>query len=203
MLLEHRGKAPNIADSAYVAPNATICGDVTLGQNTSVLFGAVITAEGGPVLIGNNCIIMENSVLRGTMKHPLRIGDNVLVGPHAMLSGCAVEDNVFIGSGARIFNAATLGTGAEVRINGIVHLKTALPPGATVPIGWIAVGDPAEILPPGDHDKIWSIQEPLNFPLTVFGIERRPNGQTMMPEVARRYTRSLASHKLDHILGDE
>ena len=64
MLLEHRGKRPKVHELAYVAPTATICGDVTMGENSRVLFGAVVTAEGGPVEIGAECIVMENAVIR-------------------------------------------------------------------------------------------------------------------------------------------
>jgi carbonic anhydrase/acetyltransferase-like protein (isoleucine patch superfamily) len=194
MIIEHRGKQPVIHESAFVAPNATICGDVMIGANTSVLFGAVITAAGGPVKIGANCVVMENAVIRGTPKYPTTIGDNVLVGPHAHLTGCTVEDNAFLATGCSIFTAARIGTGAEVRINGVVHLKTVLLPNETVPIGWVAVGDPAQILPPNEHDRIWAIQKPLDFPGTVFGVDRAQPGETFMPEVMARYSRSLGKH---------
>ena len=200
MLIEHGGKRPRIDPSAYVAPNATICGDVTIGENSRVLFGAVVVAEGGPVVIGAHCIIMENAVIRGTPRHPTRIGDHVLVGPRAYLTGCTVEDSAFLATGVAIFNGARIGTRAEVRINGVVHLLTALPADATVPIGWVAVGDPAEILPPNEHERIWAIQEPLNFPRTVFGLERAPAGETIMPEMTHRYARALARHQDDRIL---
>jgi carbonic anhydrase/acetyltransferase-like protein (isoleucine patch superfamily) len=197
MIIEHRGKRPVIHESAFVAPNATICGDVIIGAETSILFGAVITADGGQVKIGSNCVVMENAVIRGTPKYPTRIGDNVLVGPHAHLTGCRVEDNAFLATGCSIFTAAHIGTGAEVRINGIVHLKTVLPPDETVPIGWVAVGNPAQILPPNEHDKIWAIQKPLNFPRTVFGVERAQPGETIMPEVMARYSQALVKHHKD------
>ena len=200
MLLEHQGKRPRIHESAYVAPTATICGDVAIGANSRVLFGAVITAEGGPVEIGTECIIMENAVIRGTRRHPVRIGNHVLVGPRAYLTGCTIEDDVFLATGATIFNGARIGTRAEVRINGVVHLKTNLPADTTVPIGWVAVGDPAQILPPHEHEKIWAIQEPLNFPREVFGLERAPKGETIMPELTRRYARFLSKHREDAIL---
>lgn len=200
MLIQHRGKTPRIHESAYIAPTATICGDVTIGENSRVLFGAVIVAEGGAVEIGAKCIIMENAVIRGTPRHPTHLGDHVLVGPHAYLTGCTVEDNVFLATGSIVFNGAHIGTRAEVRINGLVHLKTTLPPDATVPIGWVAVGDPAQILPSNDHDRIWSIQEPLNFPRTVFGLERVPSGETIMPELTSRYTHALGAHREDKIL---
>jgi gamma-carbonic anhydrase len=63
LLIEHRGKTPRIDASAYIAPTAVISGDVTIGAHSSVLFGAIITAEGGPVVVGENCIIMETAVL--------------------------------------------------------------------------------------------------------------------------------------------
>ena len=200
MLIEHQGKRPQIDKSAYVAPNAVVCGDVVIGENSRVLFGAVLVAEGGPVVIGSQCVVMENAVIRGTARHPARLGDHVLVGPRAYLTGCTVEDDVFLATGSTVFNGAKLGQGTEVRINGIVHLKTVMPADTVVPIGWIAVGDPAEILPPNDHDRIWALQEPLNFPRTVFGLERAPAGETIMPELTRRYTKALGKHQGDGML---
>ena len=91
MLIEHRGIQPRIHESAYIAPTAVICGDVTIGKDSRVLFGAVIVAEGGPVVIGNQCIIRENAVIRGTDRHSVRLGNHVLVGPRSYLTGCTVD----------------------------------------------------------------------------------------------------------------
>ena len=196
MLIEHRGHQPTIHPSAYVAPNATICGAVTIGANTSILFGAVLAAEGGPVHVGAHCVIMEQAVMRGTPKHPARLGEAVLVGPHAHLSGCTGEDEVFLATGAVGFNGARLGRGVEVRINGVVHVNTVLAPGALVPIGWVAVGDPAQVLPPGEHEQIWAVQRTLDFPGTVWGVARSvPKG-----ERTRRYARALLCHRGDREL---
>jgi len=200
VLLEHRGKTPHIDSSAYIAPTATICGDVSIGKNSRILFGATIVAEGGPVEIGANCIIMENAVIRGTPGFPARLGNAILVGPHAYLTGYVVEDSVFLATGTTVFNGAYIGTKAEVRINGVVHIKTKLPSGSTVPIGWVAVGDPAQLFPPNEHDHIWAIQEPLNFLLTVFGLERAPDGETIMPEMTTRYAHALGRHFGDRLL---
>jgi len=115
----------------------------------------------------------------------------VLIGPHAALTGCTVEDEVFIATGAAIFNKAVLKRRSEVRIHGIVHIRTVLPEGAVVPLGWIAAGDPARIFPPDKHEEIWAIQKTLDFPKTVFGIERPLEGQSLMPEVMPRYARAL------------
>lgn len=197
MLFEHQGERPDVDPSATVAPTAVLSGDVRVGPECRVLHGAVLTSEGGPVVLGRRCIVMENAVLRGTGKHPLGIGDDVLVGPRAYLTGCTVEDEVFLATGSTVFNGARLGTRSEVRINGTVHLLTELPPDTTVPIGWVAVGDPPGILPPGQHDEIWARQEPLNFPREVFGLERPGPGESRMPRLAEKYTRYLARHDED------
>ncbi|TDQ04677.1 carbonic anhydrase/acetyltransferase-like protein (isoleucine patch superfamily) [Labedaea rhizosphaerae] len=197
MLLEHRGQAPRIDPSAYVAPNATLCGDVTVGPGCRVLFGAVVTAEGGPVRLGADCIVMENAVVRGTPKDPVDVGDHVLIGPTAYLTGCTIADDVFLATGTRVFNGARIGARSEVRINAVVHLRTVLAPDTTVPIGWVAVGDPAQLFSPERHDEIWAVQRELDFPGYVFGLER---SDTLMPEMTTRYGRALATHRDDREL---
>jgi carbonic anhydrase/acetyltransferase-like protein (isoleucine patch superfamily) len=200
MQLEHLGLRPRIHENARVAQNAVICGDVTIGANCSIGFGAVLTAESGPIAIGEDCVVMDTAVLRGVRGNPLKIGNRVLVGPRAYLSGCEVEDNVFLATGTTVFNGAMIGTGSEVRINGVVHLRTVLPPNTTVPIGWIAVGNPVEILPPDQHERIWSVQKPLDFPRYVFGVQRPPEGESIVPSVMPRYAAVLQQHKNDRIL---
>jgi carbonic anhydrase/acetyltransferase-like protein (isoleucine patch superfamily) len=201
MIIMHSGNKPEIDPSAYIAPNATICGKVKIGKNSRIMFGVSVIAEGGSIAIGDNCVLLENAVLRSTVKHPLQIGNNVLIGPNAHVVGCIIEDNVFVATGAAIFHGARLGAGSEVRINGVVHIQTELPPDATVPIGWIAVGNPAEILSPERHDEIWAIQKPLNFPEYVYGVARDPSGATIMPEITAMMTRALATHRDDEIIG--
>lgn len=111
-----------------------------------------------------------------------------------------VEDNVFLATGTTVFNGAKIGAGSEVRINGVVHLRTVLLPNTTVPIGWIAVGNPVEILPPNQHEQIWSVQKPLDFPRYVFGVPRPPEGESIMPTVMPRYAAVLRRHENDRIL---
>ena len=197
MYLEHDGSSPVVHPTAYVAPNVVLCGDVTVGADCRILFGATLVGEGGPVLVGEQTVVMEGAVLRGTLRHPLTVGSHCLVGPRAYLCGCTVADCVFLATGASVFNGARLGERAEVRINGVVHVNTVVPPDSTVPIGWVAVGDPATILPPSEHDRIWAVQEGLDFPGTVFGLQRAPAGESIMPELTRRYARALGSHTLD------
>jgi carbonic anhydrase/acetyltransferase-like protein (isoleucine patch superfamily) len=86
---------------------------------------------------------MENAVLKAGRRAPLSLGNNVLIGPRAYLSGCTIEDEVFLATGSTVFNQAVIGRRAEVRIGGVVHVRTRVRPDETVPIGWVAVGDPA------------------------------------------------------------
>jgi carbonic anhydrase/acetyltransferase-like protein (isoleucine patch superfamily) len=69
MLLEHEGKPPRVDPSAYVAPTATICGDVRVGPNCRILFGAVLTAEGGPVELAEHVVVMENARVLAAHQH--------------------------------------------------------------------------------------------------------------------------------------
>ncbi len=178
-----------IDPDATVAPTAVLIGDVRLGPGCRVLAGAVLDAGDGEITIGAHVIVMEHAVLRATAGFPLTIGDHVIVGPHTSVSGATIGDEVFVATGASVFPAATLENGSEVRINAVVHLRTRLAAGAVVPIGWVAVGDPALILPPDRHDEIWAAQEPLDFPGFVFGVDRsRPDAMVQLTE---RYSRAL------------
>jgi carbonic anhydrase/acetyltransferase-like protein (isoleucine patch superfamily) len=196
MRIEHGGRSPAIDPSAYVSPAAVLSGDVRVGPDSRVLHGAVLTSEGGPVEVGARCVVMENAVLRGTRRHPMSVGDDVLIGPRASLSGCTVEDEVFLATGTTVFNAAVIGRGSEVRVNGVVHVRSVLPPGSMVPIGWVAVGDPAEFFPPDQHDRLWPIQRERDFPGTVFGLPR----DAPLSELTARYTRALSRHLEDRVL---
>jgi gamma-carbonic anhydrase len=169
-LFEHRGKSPTVHPSAYVAPTAVVCGDVTIGPDARILFGAVLTAEDGRIEVGARCTVMENALLRAREAHPVVLGSDVLVGPHAHVNGADVGDGSFLATGCALFPGVRLGRGVEVRIHGVVHVNTELADGAMVPIGWVAVGD--QILPPGEHDAIWAVQEGLDFPGTVYGLAR-------------------------------
>jgi carbonic anhydrase/acetyltransferase-like protein (isoleucine patch superfamily) len=198
VIVEHAGKSPSIDPSAYVAPNAVVSGDVTIGAGARVLFGAVVTAEGdGTVAIGRNAIVMEQALIRGRAGHDVRIGDSVLIGPHAHLNGCEVGDETFVATGASIFPGARVGARSELRIGAVLQVNSVLPEEATVPIGWIAVGDPAEAFPPASHDEIWAIQRGLDFPGTVFGLTREAG----MRDAMARYSELFAAHAGDRVVG--
>jgi carbonic anhydrase/acetyltransferase-like protein (isoleucine patch superfamily) len=199
-IVEHRGHRPRIDPTAYVAPTAVLCGDVRVGPGARILFGAVLTAEDGRVSVGARTVVMEHALVRGRDGHPAVIGDDVLVGPHSHVNGAVVEDGCFVATGAAVFPGARLGTGTEVRIHGVVQVNTDLPAGSTVPIGWVAVGRPVQILPPDRHDDIWAVQRELDFPGTVYGVPRGISATELMT----RQSAWFAAHRDDRIaLGDD
>jgi carbonic anhydrase/acetyltransferase-like protein (isoleucine patch superfamily) len=192
-LLEHRGRSPSVHPSAYVAPTAVLCGDVVVGPDARILFGAVVSAEDGRVEIGERCVVMENALVRARAAHPVVLGDDVLVGPHAHVNGAVIGDGSFLATGCALFPGVRLGRDVEVRIHGVVHVNSVLGDGALVPIGWVAVGDPARILPPGDRDAIWAVQEGLDFPGTVYGLSRDAPARERMERQAAWF----AAHRDD------
>lgn len=195
MRFEHLGAQPRIHPDAVVAATAVISGAVEIGAECQVLHGAVITAEGGAITLGENVIVMENALIRATATNPVHIADHVLVGPMASVSGAVVEEEVFLATGTRVFNGAHIGARSEVRINGVVHLRTALPAESIVPIGWVAIGDPVQFLSPDRHEEIWAAQRELDFPGYVFGLDRET--PDLMVQLTERYGRSLARHADD------
>ncbi len=101
MLIADQGQAPKVDPSAWVAPNAVLCGDVTLGPGTRIAYGAQVIAEaGGSIALGASCIVMENAVIRASARHPVKVGDHCLIGPSAHVAGATLEDQVFVAAGA-------------------------------------------------------------------------------------------------------
>jgi carbonic anhydrase/acetyltransferase-like protein (isoleucine patch superfamily) len=189
MILSSGTKRPKIHSSAYVAPGATIAGDVTIGAECAVLHGAVITAEGAAITIGAHTVIMENAVLKASggsaLQFPLSVGDRCIVGPHAYVVGATIGNGCFVASGTKIFNGATLEAGAGVALGGIVHVKARLKAGQSVPMLHIAYGDPATIAPP---EKAPEIHAKLNFYADVFNLQP---GDDVRARAAETYAKFL------------
>jgi carbonic anhydrase/acetyltransferase-like protein (isoleucine patch superfamily) len=199
MIFSSGAKKPKIDPSAYVAPSATISGDVTIGAECAVLHGAVITAEGAPVTIGAQSVIMENAVLKASggsaLQYPLSIGDRCVVGPHAYVVGATIGNGCFVASGAKIFNGAKLEEGSGVALGAIVHVKARVTAGASVPMLHIASGDPATFAAP---DKAPEIHARMNFYADVFNLEP---GEDVRARAAETYAKFLRkTHAADAVL---
>jgi carbonic anhydrase/acetyltransferase-like protein (isoleucine patch superfamily) len=197
MIIEHEGKKPVIDPSAYIAPNAVISGDVTIGPDSRILYGAVITSEGAPVKIGRGVVVMENAVIRGAggakQTFPCILQDYVLVGPTAYISGATLEYRAFVGANATVFNGSVVGRNAAVSLGAIVHIQTYLPAETLVPIQHIVIGNPCKLFSPSQAHEVIDELMRRNFREYVFNLKDNE-------VLAERYARSLASHLSDKTL---
>jgi len=133
-------KRPRFDASNWIAPNATVIGDVRLGANTSIWWNAVLRGDNDPISIGANTNIQDGSVLHTDEGVPLTLGANVTVGHMVMLHGCTVGDNSLIGIGSIVLNRAVIGK------NTIVGANTLIPEGKTYPDGVLIVGSPGKVV---------------------------------------------------------
>ena len=132
-------KTPQIDPTVFIAPNATVLGDVTIGVDCSVFFGAVVRAEHDAITIGGGTNIQDNCVLHVDEGFPLSVGQNVTVGHGAILHGCTVGDNTLIGMGAIVLNWAVIGKNCVIGAGALVTGRTVIPDGS------LAVGSPAKV----------------------------------------------------------
>ncbi|MBR6554757.1 MAG: gamma carbonic anhydrase family protein, partial [Clostridia bacterium] len=130
-------KIPQIHPSATVFPHAVVLGDVTLMEDSSLWFGAVVRAELDSLTVGRRSNIQDNCVVHVDSAHPCRIGDGVTVGHGAILHGCTIGSNSLIGMGAVVLNDAVIGD------NCIVGARALVTGGKVFPDGWLIMGVPA------------------------------------------------------------
>ena len=126
------GNTPSIPDSAWVAPNATLIGAVTLAESASVFYGAVLRADVDTITLGEGSNIQDNVVVHCDAGKPTSIGANVSVGHGAVLHGCTIEDGVLIGMSATVLNQAVIGEGSLVAAGAVVLEGTVVLPGSLV-----------------------------------------------------------------------
>ncbi|MGI9558151.1 MAG: gamma carbonic anhydrase family protein [Thermodesulfobacteriota bacterium] len=141
MIKALKGKFPSIHPTAFVAEQAVIVGDVTLGEQSSIWFGAVARGDVHSIKIGGGTNVQDNTMLHVTGgRYSLEIGDFVTIGHNAVVHGCVVESNVLIGMGAVVLD------GAKIESGSVVGAGALVPPGFVLPSGKLAVGVPAKIV---------------------------------------------------------
>jgi len=143
---------PRIGRGVFIAPNATVIGDVEIGDDSSIWFGAILRGDVNYIKVGKCTSIQDGSVVHVTRKtHPTVIGSYVTVGHAVKLHGCTVGDNCLIGIGAIILDGAVIGE------NSIVAAGTLVPPGKEFPPGSLIMGFPAKVkreLTPGEIEGL-------------------------------------------------
>ncbi len=115
-----------------IFPGAHVFGDVEIGENTSVWYGAVIRGDSGPIKIGKNSNVQDNCVLHSSPQLTLEIGDYVTIGHAAVVHGCTIEDNVLIGMNATVLNGAKIGKNSIVGAGAVVSENKEYPEGSLI-----------------------------------------------------------------------
>jgi len=138
-ILSLQGKDPQFGENCFIAPNATIAGDVTMGSDCSIWFNAVLRGDVHYIKMGNKVNVQDGAVVHCTyLKHPTTIGNNVSIGHNALVHGCTIHDNVLIGMGSIVMD------GCVVHSNSIIAAGAVVLEGTIVEEGSIYAGVPAK-----------------------------------------------------------
>ncbi|TVV76113.1 gamma carbonic anhydrase family protein [Sphingomonas solaris] len=154
-LYEIEGRRPTLPDdgSAWVAPSADLIGDVRLGAEASVWFGAAIRADNTPITVGARSNVQEGAVLHSDPGVPLAIGEDCTIGHRAVLHGCTLGNRVLVGMGATVLNGAVIGDDCLIGAGALVTEGKSFPPGSLI------VGAPARAVRMLDADAVARLKE--------------------------------------------
>ncbi|WP_225827646.1 gamma carbonic anhydrase family protein [Streptomyces naphthomycinicus] len=133
------GKEPRVAPDAFVAPTASVIGDVTLHAGASVWYGAVARGDVERITVGAQANVQDNVTLHADPGFPVTVGERVSIGHNAVVHGATVEDDCLIGMGATVLNGAVIGAGS------LVAAQALVPQGMVVPPGSLVAGVPAKV----------------------------------------------------------
>jgi carbonic anhydrase/acetyltransferase-like protein (isoleucine patch superfamily) len=150
----YQGRWPVLGARVFLAPDAHLAGDVTVGDDASLWFHTVARGDVNSIRVGPRTNVQDGAVLHVThARHPLVVGAGVVVGHQAVLHGCTVEDGALIGIGARVLDGAVVERGAQVGAGAVVA------PGHRVPAGHLALGIPARVARPLTEEELRRIAE--------------------------------------------
>jgi len=131
IIKEVRNKKPSFGENCFLAENSVIIGDVEMGNNCSIWFGAVVRGDVHYIKIGNNVNIQDNATIHATyQKCPTNIGDNVSIAHNAVVHGCTIQDNVLVGIGAIIMDDAVVESNVIIAPGAVVTKKTIVKSGS-------------------------------------------------------------------------
>jgi len=153
-LIPYRGKLPVCGKDIFIAPSADVIGDVTLGNNVNIWFGAAIRGDVAWIKIGDNSNVQDNATVHVTrVTGPTTIGCGVTIGHNAVIHACTIEDNCLIGMGAIILDDAVIGEGSLIGAGAVVTPGTKIPPRS------LAVGSPAKVIRTIDDKQYEKIKD--------------------------------------------
>jgi carbonic anhydrase/acetyltransferase-like protein (isoleucine patch superfamily) len=158
-LFSFEGKRPTVHPSAFIAPTAVLIGDVTVEENASVWYNAVIRADFGPVVIRRGANVQDCAVVHVTPMHPVEIGAGATIGHTCVVHGAVLEEEALVGNGATVLDGARIGARAMVAAGALVT------PGTEIPAGVLAIGAPARVKGPlaGTPAEFWVRANPSGY----------------------------------------
>ncbi len=131
LIIEVKGIKPSLGTNCYLAPNATIAGDVIMGNDCSIWFNAVIRGDVNSIRMGNKVNVQDGAIIHCTyLKAPTTIGNNVSIGHNAIVHGCVIHDNVLVGMGAIVMDHAKIGSNSIIAAGAVVLENTEVEPGS-------------------------------------------------------------------------
>lgn len=133
------GREPKVSEDVFVAPTASVIGDVTLQEGASVWYGAVLRGDVERISVGASSNVQDNCTLHADPGFPVSVGERVSIGHNAVVHGATVEDDCLIGMGATVLNGAVIGAGS------LVAAQALVPQGMVVPPGSLVAGVPAKV----------------------------------------------------------
>ncbi len=148
MIHEIAGRVPDTENAAFIAWNAEIAGEVRLGRDASVWFGAVVRGDLAPVSVGNRTNVQDNATLHVDAGAPCAIGNGVTIGHNSVLHGCTIEDDCIIGMGAVVLNGAVIGAQSIVGAKALVTENKSFPPRSLI------LGSPAKVVRELREDEV-------------------------------------------------
>ena len=131
-IYEFENKLPTIDPTVYIAPNATIIGDVTIGKDSSIWFNCVIRGDDNHIQIGEETNVQDLTMIHSDPRQVLNIGNRVTIGHQCIVHGCTIEDDCLIGMGAVIMTGAVISQGSVVAAGAVVLENTVIPPRSLV-----------------------------------------------------------------------
>jgi carbonic anhydrase/acetyltransferase-like protein (isoleucine patch superfamily) len=153
MILNFEEKRPMVSKEAFVAKNATVIGEVTIGKNSSIWYNVVLRGDIAPIDIGYNTSIQDGSIVHCDVGVPTIIGNNVTIGHNVVLHACKIGNSSLIGIGSIVLDGAEVGEGAIIGAGAIVTPRTKIPPFT------MALGMPAKVVRNLSEEEIENLKK--------------------------------------------
>lgn len=160
MICSYKEFTPDVDAATFIAPNATVAGNVKLGRDVSVWFGAVIRSEHHAITIGEGTNVQDNVTIHHNLHHPIEIGKRVTIGHNAVVHGCTVEDDALIGMNSTVLDDAVIGAESIVAAGALVLGGTVVPPRSLV------AGVPAKVKKTLTQEEVDAVKN-LNAPMYI------------------------------------